>query len=82
MSVGDENGHNRAMRLLILGASDSEGTLLANFADSWREKLRKIHAAYAEALIPMIVRRRSGGGEPAAAASITYRICPAARTGR
>lgn len=28
------------MRLLILGASDSEGTLLANFADSWREKLR------------------------------------------
>lgn len=28
------------MRLLILGASDSEGTLLPNFADSWREKLR------------------------------------------
>ena len=28
------------MRILILGASDSEGTLLANFADSWRERLR------------------------------------------
>jgi hypothetical protein len=28
------------VKLLILGASDSEGTLLANFADSWREQLR------------------------------------------
>ena len=28
------------MKLLIMGASDSEGTLLANFADSWREQLR------------------------------------------
>ena len=28
------------MKILILGASDSEGTLLANFADSWREQLR------------------------------------------
>ncbi len=28
------------MKLLILGASDSEGTLLANFADSWREQVR------------------------------------------
>jgi len=28
------------VKILILGASDSEGTLLANFADSWREQLR------------------------------------------
>lgn len=28
------------MKLLILGASDSEGSLLPNFADSWRERLR------------------------------------------
>ncbi|MEO8540878.1 MAG: hypothetical protein ABI577_14145 [bacterium] len=28
------------MRLLILGASDSEGTLLADYSDSWRELLR------------------------------------------
>jgi len=28
------------VRILILGASDSEGTLLPNFADSWREILR------------------------------------------
>lgn len=28
------------VKLLILGASDSEGTLLANFADSWREQVR------------------------------------------
>ena len=28
------------MRILILGASDSEGTLLANFGDSWRELVR------------------------------------------
>ena len=28
------------MKILILGASDSEGTLLANFSDSWREQLR------------------------------------------
>ena len=28
------------MRILILGASDSEGTLLANFSEAWRERLR------------------------------------------
>lgn len=29
------------MKILILGASDSEGTLLPNFSDSWRERLRE-----------------------------------------
>lgn len=29
-----------SVKILILGASDSEGTVLTNFADSWREQLR------------------------------------------